>query len=130
MNVKLLRKVKRHILAVPRRFVMSEVIMREENDGPINWLNEKPFPDCGTAACVAGWACLLANEGTVPENATASMDEARELLGLTDGQADRLFMPSAWPKKFQKGTDDSGTKATAKVAAARIEYFIKNKGTR
>lgn len=67
--------------------------------------------DCGTAACVAGWACLLSGDKPFPllqklEDLPVgelvsyvdvkgwqvwARDRAQKLLGITDGQADALF---------------------------------------
>lgn len=55
--------------------------------------------ECGTAACVAGWAMVLAGDGVaVSKNlvysqyaASGAVTIAREFLGLTHYEADQLF---------------------------------------
>jgi len=66
------------------------------------------------------------------------MDKAADLLGLTRIGAYRLFLLSDWPARFSKRynrqiegyslneqASDSSLRHNAKVAASRIEYFIK-----
>ena len=124
--VKMLRKVKRHILAEPKRLYMSDWILRDRGNGKIYLMSgkERKFAKCGTAACIAGWTVILADregEGRVG-------DTAKEILGLNDSQHDRLFAPSCWPEKFHQGTTGDGKKRTAEIAAKRIEHFIKTDG--
>ena len=124
MNVKLLRKVKRHILAEPKRLYMPAYIIRKEDGMDIS----RPFARCGTAACIAGWTYILSVKSKTPPRTGDEHTEAAELLGLTELQADRLFLPGNWPLDFRDGLTGDGKPETAKVAAARIEFFIKTKG--
>lgn len=127
MNVKLLRKVKKHILEEPKRLQMGSYI-RVKGKMPL----DRPWPKCGTAGCIAGWACILsAKKGTDPYELytdTAVGAEAQELLGITFYERHRLFEPIFWPMQFTAGLADDGKAKTAKVAAARIEHFIKTEG--
>lgn len=132
--VKILRRVKAHILAEPRRLEMND------------YASKTDAAPCGTAGCIAGWTCLLeSNMETVkawnaraPEDAWVPTpdwhEEASRLLGLTEEKADKLFMPweleyeedASWPKEFQRRYDKCKTKVgKAKVTAERIEHFIK-----
>lgn len=69
LNVELLRKVKRHILAEPKRLVMSEGLVygtAGETYSPSAAYNEPddlPFPKCGTVGCIAGWTCVVGEKG-------------------------------------------------------------------
>jgi len=54
-------------------------------------------------------------------------DEERA-LDITYEQGQRLFYVSAWPNKFGDKFQDSGKKQDARIAAARIEHFIRTKG--
>ena len=45
---------------------------------------------CGTSACIAGWAMLMYSEN--PEDGGNAMYEGQRLLGLTSGQARKLFL--------------------------------------
>lgn len=132
MNTKLLRKVKEHILAEPRRLMMAWFI--EKRLGLNHRIHirgtrkTRPFPKCDTAACVAGWTCLLNDRNFPKQDGISWSNTARELLGITAEQGNRLFVPSLWPKKFLRGIADDGRPSTAKIAAARIEWFIRTKG--
>jgi hypothetical protein len=125
MNVKLLRKVKRRILAEPKRLYMTSYLAFDRD------VVDRPMPKCGTVGCIAGWACIIAMPKLSPQEIWRQFAvgfKAMELLGLTDEEKFRLFEPGAWPKQFERGTSDDGKKKTAEVAAARIEHFIKTKG--
>ena len=51
--------------------------------------------DCGTAACIGGWAEALFTEGPEHEKVGFTPDGiVRDALGLTEAQADSLFFPS------------------------------------
>ena len=54
------------------------------------WMSEPPTekPDCKTAACIAGWACIWFEE--VPENYNNIQGTAIRLLGF-DGYAQDIF---------------------------------------
>jgi len=137
--VKLLRRVKRHILAEPKRLDMNQ------------WVKPSRQSPCGTAACIAGWTVLLsgpeekiaevsktrtlyeANEAAIGGFGVGIGERARQLLGLTYEQSVRLFHVKAawvngvWPTEFaRRYTSTKTTKAEkAKVAAERIDHFIR-----
>jgi len=129
MNIKLLRKIERHILAEPKRFWMRWFVAVKDRAHPKlrtrkdEW---RPFPKCNTAACVAGWACILSGKEVTPTQHLCNM--ASDLLGLDSQQASRLFVPWQWPEQFKAGVSDDGKKETVKIAVARIEHFIRTKG--
>lgn len=120
MNIELLQQIKARILAEPDAFRMD------------TW-------SCGTAHCIAGWACAL-NGLTVKnprEHATAQTltdgrypgDVGAKLLGVRTPIADRLFMVSAWPKQFALAYLDTASRAErAQIAAERIDHFIATNG--
>ena len=119
LNVRLLRKVKRHILAFPKSFNMSEWGSKTRKS--------KSIP-CGTVACIAGWTCLLDKKRAVRmgfaeyERSNNAVDIAPKLLGITD---DRLFYVIDWPKKFYERYATTKThREEAQVAAEVIEYYI------
>lgn len=132
MNVSLLRKVKRTILAQPEHFRMDK------------WT-------CGTAHCIAGTVCALDKslafvvpkkkddiwlviDGNDEESEVLSVPAAAaQALDLDDeyegSDADRLFYLEDWPKAFRTDYKKaSSAKARAAVAAKRIEHFIKTNG--
>lgn len=124
MNVKLLRKVKRHILAVPKRLFMNTFVKTRGTSWSVL---EERFPPCGTVACIAGW-CAVFKVGAKEAYESNPREIAMKELNLTPTQADILFEPYLWPDKFVKGCADDGKLRTAKIAAARIEHFIKTEG--
>jgi len=113
MNVRLLRKVQKHIAKEYRRWSWSFV--RPTNESP-----------CGTQACIGGWTCILGQKLSIPLIAKEDKSVlrkinrsiARKLLGLTPKEAQRLFF--LWPGQFNP-YDQSD-------AVARIDHFIKTKG--
>lgn len=126
-GVKRLRQVKKLILMTPGLY------------------NQK-YWCCGTALCIAGHAAMMADPDMelacpdpsfptimAPLNEDGYADHAewkvrgRAALGIADGQERRLFdHPEDWPYPFCVDYDNAGTPAErAKVAARRIEHFIK-----
>lgn len=87
-NVELLERTMQHISDHP------------ENHAQEMWFSEN---DCGTAACFAGWACLLSGleavnagcrsaEVTTPHGVHGvAAVEAKKLLGITHDEADIIF---------------------------------------
>lgn len=125
MNVKLLRKIQRHILAEPRRY--NQNLWREEVDPA-----DDNHPACGTIACIGGWANVLTGHGA---GSSGSWWQAQTALGLTCEQAGRLFdsvsaIPDdMWPRKFARAYTNARRPLTrARIAVRRIDHFIKTKG--
>lgn len=128
MNIKLLRRVQKFLLAEPRRFDMCNWVQAAE----YSVLLEKP--PCGTACCIAGAAVIL-DRKIDPGKALAALNgvnipnAARTALGLTFGQEDQLFYTGGWPQKFQDAYYQAKTPLQrAKIGVARIDRFIKTKG--
>lgn len=136
MNVKLLRKVKKHILEEPKRLNMDFYGSAYCNDAPA----------CGTVGCIAGWSALL-SLAKIPEDryerpALMKPEKAEAALEITHNQAERLFNEPwivygprkqeghlGWPVNFAKQYLEAETpEYRAKITAARIEHFIKTKG--
>lgn len=82
--------------------------------------------DCGSQACVAGWAMRLSGikrHVTLMDDEEvqqAYLAEAAALLKLSRDQAYRLFNPHYWPEDCQRGE--------AVYAAMRIDTFIESNG--
>lgn len=95
LNVRLLNRIKKHLLEEPKRYFQGwwavpadEVVYRGE-DGP---------PACGTQGCIAGWAVLLDSKKTSWKRLITQHEEdnyfenkATKLLGLDTQQASALF---------------------------------------
>lgn len=146
INVELLERVKAHILEEPRRFDMSTFVARASD--PSLLLAPDMRPACGTVACIAGWAVFLSSG--LPKKITEDLYESIEshaagLLGLgleagdlddeeddPDGESEvsRLFYVPNWPAEFRRRyrhTENDPT-ARARVAADRIDHFLKTNG--
>lgn len=114
INVRLIRKIQRAITKWPENYNQFDF-------GRFFRFNAKKQkePDCGSACCIAGWACAL--EGYEPAKlerncrAPRVFRKAMELLGLTYKQADELF---------------SGHKATPKRAVKALDRLIATGGKR
>ena len=94
-----------------------------------SWGQQKPGPgptleyNPNTPACVGAWAVRLFGTAdrtrdlyTVPGNGAAITDYAREVLNLTEHQADLLFLFAAW--------SDQRPLITPRDAARTIRAFI------
>lgn len=124
--IKLLRKVKRHILEEPRRFKMYCTITQGiPNKGYYNADDNKSevrFPSCGTAACIAGWIVILTDDKDW--RPIGVLRRAQIILGLGPDQASTLFYPHDWYYKHEYFKARS-QKARARIAAKEIERFIR-----
>ncbi len=118
LNVKLLRKVRKHILKEPRRLNMYV------------FATPQPCAPCGTAGCIAGWAALLSGKST-HDARIKNPGLAARLLRIPDkpwygSPANILFYVDNWPERFGREYDAASDYETrAKVTARRIDYFIK-----
>lgn len=84
MNIERLTVLRDHIANLPStRFDMGSFCTGH----PIS-LGIDLSDNCGTAGCIAGWACALFAPDKV-----ISLQRAEALLGLTWEQADALFYP-------------------------------------
>jgi len=112
----------------------ADVIRRAVNVKPEeldmdNWIRET---ECGTVACIAG-NCALQHGFSydVPKR-------ARQLMGLTHTQANRLFHSHCWPLGFANPIGDvidslgyiltPGTREYLERVKQRVEHFITTGG--
>lgn len=130
-NIKLLKKVRAMILKRPDQFVMCAWF----ND--LNAVGGIPG-HCGTAACIGGWAITLSERRfkSMPKKARAfvisndcaenPLPVARKVLNISEDESLRLFNMNNWPIEYRRAYYNANSaKAVAKVAAARINHFIK-----
>lgn len=134
MNVQLLERVRDHILEKPRRLMMGRWVQRQSFTGS-TYISDHGRPvkyaECGTAACIAGWTCVLADERLNHSSESYIEQRATDLLGLTDLQHYRLFYTGSWPERYRKAYyKATNMTERAKVAARRINAFIKTKGSK
>jgi hypothetical protein len=136
LNVGLLRKIQKYIMAEPRRFTMGTYHFRALDAS--DWKHEfiyykdmsKSMPPCRTAACIAGWAGILSADKKFRDAI-----RAHELLrlpknwlsnGFVHPRNHPLFFAENWPSQFYKAYNTSKTpRERAKVACDRIDYLIK-----
>lgn len=150
MDVRLLRRIQKVILAEPRRVNMAYWAKGRKdliagNQVIDDWwgynedLEPSQVPPCGTVGCICGWGIALTTKLRSDKLAAkvrkSTMDRsfprgALKLFGLTGAQADRLFIPTSWPDDYYERLNkySFGTKRYAKVVCARIDRFIKTKG--
>lgn len=130
MNVKLLRKIQKHILEEPLRYdqfssIDTDPVSIRQTNGDV--------PACGTMACIAGWAYLL---GAKNKNKDVDIfSTAQKLLRISKSERMRLFCAPyyfggvGWPLMFERAYKKAETPAErAQVAFDRIDLFIKTKG--
>lgn len=132
LNVRLLRRIQKHILEEPLRFLMRTQLMKRTPGAVIatdDWRERQQVPECGTVACIAGWALLLSHQPIRENSPWGSVrSRAAKILGLppTVVDNDELFQVWGWPEKFRARYREATLPRTrAKIAADRIEHLIK-----
>lgn len=136
LNVKLLRKVKRHILKKPQRLVMSEgiVLGAAGEEKTVSDEYGEPttakIPECGAVGCIYGWTCMLGNPSIVKNGNAEYWNRVRvkaeKLLGITDFHASiSLSKVDAWPEEIGTRYYQAKTAENrAKLVGERIDQFI------
>lgn len=145
MNIDLLLKVKARILAAPSQFVMNisyanPHTIRDQRSlfgkAPSDDIDRDTIENCGTAACIAGWAVAITRDAN-PKSMWDQYDDlwdpvqsiAAAELGLEPRQCGNLFHISGWPRKFRERWYDATTlEHRALIAADRIDHFIATGG--
>ena len=131
MNVRFLRRVKRHILEEPSRLRMTDVV-RLGTPGTLahfcaGWGEpvDQRIPACGAVGCIAGWALILSGR----KDETADMYDAAPLLGIKSPEvADTLFNVDYWPKDLGDKYKSAKTKKRrSELVAKRIDQFIEER---
>lgn len=129
VNVKLLRRIKKHILEEPKRFDMQFI------RHPLIGIQKAKIPACGTVCCIAGWAIKLTYPASTPngmfwENAIKEPVGLRLAENLICGRdVDRLFFTNQWPEALEIPYSRAKTPLQkAKAGAAAIDSYIKANG--
>lgn len=112
LTIRRLRKVAAAILKEPELYDQGEPFL--------------PDPTCGTQACIAGWAVHLFDKrfdrnGSLPDAAARALQIDRSEVG-------KLYWRSSWPEKLCDQLTGGSALKKARVAARRIEHFIKTDG--
>lgn len=101
LNIELLKQVRDKIAATPQAYDQT------------TWAAPSPLAPCGTAACIAGWACLLSGAMSAKELYRIGQDydpdgviqaTAANHLGINDREAEILFdgdPGESWPSFFR-----------------------------
>jgi len=109
MNRENIQKVRDVIAALPpAQFDMRELGTKNE---------------CGTVACIAGWACEVLGTGNDRDYGTTSV--ATEMFGITQGQAHELFwLGSAEPgsKLWLAGPDHAVRVLDHLLATGEVDW--------
>lgn len=148
MNIERMQRAQSRILAEPEHFEMSHWVtfINTVFVHPVYSAGEipqdVPTPTaCNTAHCIAG--DVLLDEGYKMKvqmplfapsaakviftdrsgNAVFIEKEARDLLGLTAGQGERLFYERRWPAQFMARAGES-SRQRAQRAVDRIQFMI------
>ena len=124
MNKKLLLRVKAQILAEPKQFIMGTWYTNFPDifDGDL-WEGVK-VPNCGTAACIAGWIVALHNNIKL-NKAIGGHGTAAMYLNIRRYEANRLFYVENWPGDLRARWDNAKSlEERAQIAAERIDRFI------
>jgi len=132
MNVELLLKVKERILAHPNRFMMNSWLVTRYRQGDYFTADDHEteilFDNCGTAACIGGWTCLIASQQKYKDIKDFHSEAAR-LLEIGYSESEELFAVGYWPNKFQVRYLKATTQEKrAQIAAERIDYYIEKHG--
>jgi hypothetical protein len=140
INRELMLLIKAQILKEPRQFVMQSFFssILDELGGKFDDLIPT---NCGTAACIAGWAIVIGKQFKNPLEArrvfrwndpkiTPTLNpetEGQKLLGLSHSQANDLFFVQNWPENFQYDWfETKSIEERAQVAANVIDHFLQN----
>lgn len=129
MNIELLKKVKQAILDNPEHFDMSTFF--DGCEGSNYEDDPKLLGKCGTTACIAGWAIHLS--GCPITDLDFEHDLGKDLLGLTEDQAQSLFYEDGWPgaiyNEYYEALEEEDHLGMAKAAAKMIDRLIENDST-
>ena len=128
-GLKTLKEVKAKILATPEAFDMDTLC------DPSKWHTERN-PECGTVACIAGWAVILHDKKKLVRGWGQDWaHRAKEILFGAEKaphvSSDGLFYEGqpSWKAsesmEYNELTDNNEFKEAAKIAAAVIDRFIK-----
>ena len=146
MNVELLHRIKAHILENPMRIYMGEwsIELEERQEYESNSGETLMAPDCGTVACICGWAERLSwAKGSLGQTGGEGQT-GRKLLGLHGSssfpafvststnfsEAQRLFHEECWPQDLRDRLAVATFQSAeyARVVADRIDRFIATDG--
>jgi hypothetical protein len=142
LNIELFKAVREKIATTPEAY------------DQMLWGRADSSAPCGTAACIAGWACFLSNNASLEEVRASRRfgelspnryvpDIARDALGLDEDEAEILFTSEpggewedyddngegvyygGWPNRFADMWRGAANQARqAEVAVAYLDHII------
>ena len=116
INVELLREVRAAILKWPNYYNQGNYGANFKYDP-----QHMQEPECGSAACIAGWSVVLGDKCSLDGMVLAGvMARARQLLGVSWLQSEKLF--------YHKAGHEYLWEVTAQEAATAIDNFIASNG--
>lgn len=125
LNKQLIEQVRDHVLAEPRRY----------DQGTFGESVPVDISPCGTQACLAGWAVMMAGRMTLPEiirsDSGVVMSEAALAMGLDDLQAENLFgwnWPEPFAQEYSNADAYEDSAARARVAGDLLNAVIATDG--
>jgi hypothetical protein len=135
MNVKHFENVMKVILEEPRRanmyvYRITNIKSLDDLDKEGLFAHQKPtdIPACGTIGCIAEWAHMLKEDGSLEDSSRglSLIGGAKLKLDISSNQAGRLFFSAVWPYKFRVtlATTKPGTQAHAEVIVARMRHML------
>ncbi len=139
LNVRLVRKIIRHILAEPLRYWQLWSIDTGTPGELIGGGFGQRFAKCGTVACIGGWAYILSTSRPRLDSLKCRelkwcrtlLDKVGKALGLSDYHQSILFSGSPsydWPQPYARQYDAATTpRARARVACRLLEKVIDTK---
>jgi hypothetical protein len=140
MNTALLTEVRDHILQHPRNFDMQHwgtisapgrQMIRIDDGYVLKPEVTQAFlrHECGTTACIAGWALILASKEGPRDLDLAVSATAAQVLEVDYEDGLRLFFSDDWPEQFKVSYwAANDLRGRAYVAAKRIDHFIATEG--
>jgi len=143
MNIKRLNDVKAYFLKHPELLDMS-VYAEFGDSGKL--LSDKENPHCGSVGCIAGLTVALNYKNGLTQKRYEKIEEdysnlhgmyhigggiwekAKDILKLTEEEANHLFLPDEWPNDLYEELSDArnDSQKYAEVVARRIDYLIEN----
>jgi hypothetical protein len=136
LNVRLLNRIKKHILAEPKRYNQAKW-GRQVSDYEFE---DNKGPACKTQGCIAGWAVFLSvpkgkwaswwvkasnfnfhlSPGVPKREATGIPAKAQKLLGITTDEAARLFDLNPEHQMGLRGALEGAAKIDALIASRAV----------
>lgn len=124
LNIPVIRQLMAAVLNHPHEFDM--LLMWQ----PAHYRLYEPTKGCGTACCFAGFTVALIENVSLEKIREIDGDQdcwsiAATALGLSEDQAESVFLRSHWPERYRVQYDNAATdQERAQSGADRLEHLI------